>query len=83
MSSQEGDTELETSRDVLTFKEPRGRRVPLNSKRLTVAHLRQLGKSWGLLAGRLGDETRQLVEEKIAERDDPFVQVYSKEEPLM
>lgn len=64
--------------------EPRGRRLPLNSKKLTAAHLRQIAQSFGLPTGRSAEETRQLIEGKMTERgQDPLVQVYLAEEPQL
>ncbi len=79
MSEGETVSDHEESRERL--EEPRGRRLPLNSKRLTGAHLRQIGGALGLPTGRSGEETRQLIEGKLAERGDTLVQVYLAEEP--
>ena len=83
MATKNGNTESEETRGVPSLEEPRGRRIPLNSKRLTVVHLRQLGKSLGLPVRRSGEEIRQLIERKMSEREDPCVQVHVEEEPQL
>ena len=54
---------------------PRGRRVPLNSRRLTAVHLRQVGRALDLPTSGSADEVRQLIEGKLADRDAQNVQV--------
>ena len=54
---------------------PHGRRVPLNSKRLTAAHLWQLAQALDLPVSGSPDETRQLIEGKLADREDCSIQV--------
>ena len=75
--------ESEETRGVPSLKEPRGRCIPLNLKRFTAAHLRQLGESLGLPVGKSGDEMRQLIEGKMSEREDPCVHVHVEEEPQL
>ena len=67
------------SRDVIDM--PRGRRLPLNSRRLTAAYLRQLGKALDIPTTGSSDELRQQIEGKLSEREDPDVQVVIQETP--
>ena len=60
---------------------PRGRRLPLNSRRLTAAYLRQLSEALGLPTIGSAEELRQQIEGKLAERDDPTIQVIVQETP--
>ena len=52
-------------------------RLPLNSKRLTVSHLRRLASEVGVPTAASADELRQMIDGKLAEdgKDTPNVQV--------
>ena len=68
IAMENSNTESEETRGVPSLEEPRGRCILLNSKRLTVAHLRQLGESLRLPVGRSEDEMGQLIEGKMSEQ---------------
>ena len=53
----------------------------MNSKRLTTAHLRQLGEALKLPTSGSGEELRQLIEGKLSEPDDHNIQVVVQETP--
>ena len=63
MPSLEIDRECDRTRVVSEM--PRGKRVPLNSRRLTAVHLRQLAEALGLPAVGSTDEIRQVIEGKL------------------
>lgn len=67
------------SRDAIDM--PRGRRLPLNSRQLTAAYLRQLGEALDLPTTGSSEELRQQIEGKLSEREDPNVQVVIQETP--
>ena len=46
----------------------RGLTVPLNSKRLTVTHLRAIAKAMNLPTGASTDEVRQIIEGELSRR---------------
>ena len=46
---------------------PRGRVLPLNSRRLTAVHVRQSAKAMGVPTEVATDEVRQMIEGKLAE----------------
>ena len=59
---------------------PRGRVLPLNSKRLTSAHLKQVAEKLGLPTTGSADQIRQLIEGKLQEdREVSNVQVVVRE----
>ena len=63
---------------------PRGRLLPLNSRRLTSAHLKQIAESLGLPTTGSSDEIRQLIEGKLQEsRDVRNIQVVVDETPTI
>ena len=72
----EGEDSGESRERVAT---PRGRRLPLNSRRLTAAYLRQLSEALGLSTTGSGEELRQQIEGSLAEREDPTIQVIVQE----
>ena len=61
---------------------PRGRPLPLNSKRLTAAHVQQLARTLGLPTTASPDDIRQMIDGKLAEigRETPNVQVVVQHE---
>ena len=63
MPSLEIDRECDRTRVVSEM--PRGERVPLNSRRLTAVHLRQLAEALELPAVGSTDEIRQAIEGKL------------------
>ena len=63
MPSLEMDRERDRTRVVSEM--PRGKRVPLNSRRLTAVHLRQLAEALELPAVGSADEIRQVIEGKL------------------
>jgi hypothetical protein len=63
---------------------PHGKTLPMNSKRLTVAHLRQVAEALGLPTSGSADQIRQLIEGKLEGEDDrdvANVQVIIQESP--
>ena len=61
---------------------PRGRPLPLNSKRLTAAHVQQLARTLGLPTTASPDNIRQMIDGKLAEigREPPNFQVVVQRE---
>ena len=61
---------------------PRGRPLPLNSKRLTAAHVQQLARTLGLPTTASPDDIRRMIDGKLAEigREPPNVQVVVQRE---
>ena len=61
---------------------PRGRSLPLNSKRLTVAHVQQLARTLALPTTASSDDIRQMTDGKLTEmgREPPIVQVIVQRE---
>ena len=55
----------ERDRTRVVSEMPRGKRVPLNSRRLTAVHLRQLAEALELPAVGSTDEIRQVIEGKL------------------
>ena len=62
-ASAEGSQGERTTGERLRGRPP----IPLNSKRLTVAHMKRLARSLGLPTTAAGDEIRQMVEGKLAD----------------
>ena len=61
MSSEPGEIESEENPHEL----PRGRVLPLNSKRLTSTHLKQVAEKLKLPTTGSADQIRQLIEGKL------------------
>ena len=73
MSDSEQDPELveeSRAREGDSDVAPQGKLLPLNSRRLTTAHLKQIADSLELPSSGSGDELRQLTEEKLQESHD-------------
>ena len=65
---------------------PLGKRIPLNSRKLTAPHLRQIAKAMDLPTERPADELRQQIEGSLASQEDreiSTVQVIMKNQPLI
>ena len=66
MSSESEDGELEAESGGGASRElPRGKVLPLNSKRLTCAHLKRVAERLELPATGSADQIRQLIEGKL------------------
>ena len=59
------EMDRECDRTRIVSEMPRGKRVPLNSRRLTLVHLRQLAEALELPAIGLTDKIRQEIEGKL------------------
>ena len=69
---------------VLVDTTPRGKLLPLNSRRLTSAHLKQIAESLELPTTGSTDEVRQLIKGKLQEsRDVRNIQVVMDETPTI
>ena len=81
MAAEAEPMELEESRELEAYESPRrvtSLPIPLNSKRLTVTHLRRLANSIGVPVDAGGEELRQMIDGKLLEmgREPRNVQVF-------
>ena len=89
MLGSEHEVEVEGSRageehGVFGDTAPRGKLLPLNSRRLTSAYLKQIAESLELPTTGSGDEIRQLIEGKLQESHDIHnIQVVVDETPTV
>ena len=79
MATEGGGVERASS----SVEMPHGRRLLLNSQRLTASYLRQLNKALGLPTTGSLEELRQQLEGQLAECEDPNMQVVIQETPKL